>query len=187
ALKPDYVWTNTLPAQFAVALKDNKRLGLNLQFVGVTWLTLEEIFDNAGDAVDGMLAVRTFALGDETNLAGVKAIQETMAKYHGAFIPNNFATYALGWVSTQIGTDAIRSALRKVGFDKLDGQAVYNELVALKDYDTGGLIRPISFSATERRGTYEARVVQAVWDKDKKVGSWKALTQWSKVPDMLPR
>ncbi|MBI3740368.1 MAG: ABC transporter substrate-binding protein, partial [Chloroflexi bacterium] len=47
ALKPDYVWTNTLPAQFAVALKDNKRLGLNLQFVGVTWLTLEEIFDNA--------------------------------------------------------------------------------------------------------------------------------------------
>ncbi len=186
-LKPDYVWTNTLPAQFAVVLKDARRLNLNLQFVGVQWLTLEEIFGNAGEAVDGMIAVRTFALGDETNLPGVKAIQATQAKYHGAYDPYSFNTYALGWLGTQLCVEVTQRALKKVGFEKLDGQAVYNELINLKNYDTGGLTRPISFSADERRGTLEARIVKAVWDKDKKVGKWTALTDWGKVPDMLPR
>lgn len=186
ALKPDYVWSNTLPAQFAVALKDAKRLNLNLQFAGVQWLTLEQIFDNAGETVDGMIAVRTFALGDETNLAGVKAIQDAQTKYAGAYLPNTFNTYALGWLGTQIGVDAIRAAMKKVGYDKLTSQNVYDELVTLKNYDTGGLTRPITFDAKERRGTLEARIVKAVWDREKRTGKWVVVSDWSKVPEMLP-
>ncbi|MBI3914018.1 MAG: ABC transporter substrate-binding protein [Chloroflexi bacterium] len=187
ALKPDYVWSNTLPTGFAVVLKDAKRLGLNLQFAGVQWLTLEEIFANAGDTVDGMLAVRTFSLGQETNLPGVKAMQDAQVKYHGAYDPYSFNTYALGWLGSQIGLDAVRAAMKKVGYEKLDGKAVYDELVNLKDYSTGGLARPITFGATERRGTLEARIVKAVWDTTTKTGSWKAQTDWGKVPDMLPK
>lgn len=187
ALKPDYVWSNTLPAAFSVVLKDTKRLNLNLQFVGVQWLTLEEIFVNAGEATDGLIAVRVFALGDETNLPGVKAVQDAQTKYAGAYDPYTFNTYALGWLGTQIGLDTVRSAMRKVGYDKLTSQDIYNEFVNMKNLDTGGLTRPITFGANERRGTLEARMVKAVWDKDKKAGKWVTLTDWGKVPDMLPR
>ncbi len=189
AQKPDYVWTNTLPEQFTQVLKDHKRLGLNLQFAGVTWMSLDEIWGNAGELADGFIVVRTFATGDETDLPGVKAIQAAQIKYHGAYDRNSFTTYALGWLGTQMCVDAIASAIKKVGLEKVTGDIVYNELVTLKEYSTGGVTRNISFSANERRGTLEARIVKGVWDKTKTpaIGTWQVLTPWGKVPDMLPK
>ena len=79
----------------------------------------------------------------------------------------------------RIGCEGIRIALDDVGYDNLDGPAVWKALESIKDLDMGGIIPPVTYSPTERRASMSIRMLQItdgqpVWVSD-----------WVKCPDLL--
>jgi ABC-type branched-subunit amino acid transport system substrate-binding protein len=89
---------------------------------------------------------------------------------------------AYGYPQMASGTmtilEAYRRAIQKVGWDKLNSDALSEALETLKDFD--GWTAPVTFSPT-RHSHNKVRLIH--WDKGKLV----PLTNWMEAPDMNPK
>jgi hypothetical protein len=64
-----------------------------------------------------------------------------------------YSNYIGQWLQCSIMTEAIKRAMKSVGYEKLNGAAVYKELLAMRNFDTRGLSGgPISFADDLRYG-----------------------------------
>ena len=115
---------------------------------------------------------------EDVNVPGVKLAGEVQEKFHGA-VKYDTGVSLWGYNQTRIGLEGIRLALDEVGYDRLDGDAVWKALESIEDFDMLGIIPPVSYSPTERRGSTSIRMSQiqsgeAVWISD-----------WFECPDLL--
>jgi len=180
-LGADYVVTQAV-TPIAIYMKDMHRLGFEGHLViGLNTGLIEWIPAAGADAAVGTISLKGLIdmgsiTADHPYMKKCKEIQDYLGidRDISTFYPNGTS----GMVIIQ---DAIVRALNKVGDpDKVTGQAIYDALIETKNLDTWGATTPISYSATQRRGSVSLRMTEA-----KPGGSIGLVHDWMEVPDAL--
>ncbi len=156
---PDFAWIGGTIASSAVIIKDAAKLGLTTKFITNVWGFNENLAKLAGDAakerVYGMVPFTMW--GDD--VPGMKPVMEMHQKNH----PNDshIEPYIQNWVSMMVMWEALKKA------KTMDAAGVKAALEAIKDFDTGGLSAPITFTSTDHRPNTSLRIMTV--NKDGKI------------------
>ncbi|MGB6057148.1 MAG: ABC transporter substrate-binding protein [Microthrixaceae bacterium] len=153
------VWT-------AKIMNETRKLGMNVQFYGSSGSVTPQTFALAeGDVADGAHAVAIFAPATATDIPGVKEFMDAFAKYEPGYEPGAFALSS--WVGGLITAGALET---------IDGTPTREKLVkaleGLKDFDTGGITAPQTFSKDDHQGSTSVMIVEG------KAGKWVPVTDW---------
>ncbi len=139
---PDFAWIGGTTPSTAVIIKDAAKLGLKTKFMINCWGYDENLPKLAGKAAEGrafgMLPVAPFG----ADVPGMKAVvASTGGKKHTLH-------YVKSWVSVMVMVEGLKRA-KKAG--KLNGPGLKAALETLKDFNTGGLTAPITYTPTDHR------------------------------------
>jgi branched-chain amino acid transport system substrate-binding protein len=143
---PDWAWIGGTTASTAVILKDAAKLGLDTRFVINVWGFDENLAKLAGDAADEKAyGMAPFAMwGDD--VPGMEAPMATHKKLHPD--DEHLVRYIQGWTTMMVMWEAMKRA-DEAG--DLSGPGLRRALETIKDFDTGGLTAPITFSDKDHR------------------------------------
>jgi branched-chain amino acid transport system substrate-binding protein len=167
-------------------LRDAYKLGLTktIQFVDSTfWGPCEAVgIKLHPEATEGAWVCSFYFRGDECWAHPLAA--KMVPKYRGVsvdeFRKTMAANYVTGMVWALAYQEAAKIALKAVGYDKLDGEAMKTGYESLTGLDIGqGLEGPITYSPTNRQGTDVVKFYQV--QKGKEVD----ISGWVKVPDCV--
>ena len=151
---PDFAWIGGTVASAAVVVKDAAKLGLPTKFMINVWGFNENLAKLAGDAakerVYGMVPFTMY--GDD--VPGMKPILEIHKKNHPN--DNHIQPYIQNWVSMMVMWDALKRADKK---GELNAKGVKAALESTKDFDTGGLSAPITFTPADHRPNTALRIM----------------------------
>ena len=149
----------------ATILKDAKTLGLKTQFVGLNWAADEKTIDLAGAAAENYVGAIPFAFIDE-NVPGLQEIKD-FAKAKGKDWTKFNIRYIQGWATLKVMAEGIRRS-----GDNLTGEGIKAALQTLTNYDTGGMLAPITFSPKSNKGATKMKIYQV------KSGKWVPITDF---------
>lgn len=139
---PDWAWIGGTTPSTAVIIKDAAKLGLRTKFVINCWGFDENLPKLAGPAAEGrafgMVPVVFYGM-DVPGMATVK-------KYAPA--GDHQLHYVKGWTSVIVMAEGLKRA-KKAG--KLSGPGLKAALETLRNFDTGGLTPPITFTSSDHR------------------------------------
>ncbi|MBI5523404.1 MAG: ABC transporter substrate-binding protein [Desulfarculus sp.] len=139
---PEFAWIGGTTASAAVIIKDAAKLGLRTKFVINCWGFDENLAKLAGEAAEGrafgMVPVAPFG-------ADVPGMKDVVASAGGQ---SYTVHYVKSWVSNLVMAEGLKRA-KKAG--KLDAPGLKAALETIKDFDTGGLTAPITFTPTDHR------------------------------------
>jgi branched-chain amino acid transport system substrate-binding protein len=159
---PDFAWIGGTAASTAVIIKDAAKLGLTTKFICNVWGFNENLTKLAGEASKerayGMVPFTMWA----DDVPGMKPIMEMHKKNH----PSDTHTepYVQGWVSMMVMWEAFKRADKN---NVLNAAGLKAALETIKDFDTGGLSAPITFTSTDHRPNTSLRIMKV--DKDGKI------------------
>jgi len=178
--KADVCFGAMYPSALAVVLKDANKLGMIGTFTwgGVYAVNLAELVDYVGPLANGCTITSTDIL-PEMWPEKAPLIQEVWDKSGVKLTPAAKYGFANPLERVVIGMGAIKAAVEKVGAKNVDGQAVYNALIQMRNFDPWGAGAPISFSETKRYGQDTVFIGQV---KDEKL----IILDTARVPDLLP-
>ena len=148
---PDYAYVQTTVSWCAVLLKDAKKLGIKTKFFLGNYGITEALPALAKDAAEGVYGMTTH-VPYGANVPGMKKILEWNKK-HPAKSPDT--VYVRGWAYGLVWAEGLRIADKN---KHLTGEGVKNALETLKNFDTGGLVPPITYSATDHRPTTKTTI-----------------------------
>lgn len=179
--KADYVWLRASASQMGSILKDAMRLNLKDK---MTFLASYISMDNrvaaiAGkEACAGIMAEIGFATPDE-DVPGVNLLKRIRAKYRKGPLPS---LYMHGAIPSMFGHEVTKRTLERVGLKKLGGRALAETAWTVKNFDTGGLVPPITMQ--KGNPTIARCVKMAKWQKD---GKMVPVSDWMEVPWIVGR
>ena len=156
---PDFAWIGGTAASTAVVIKDAAKLGLTTKFICNVWGFNENLVRLAGEAARerayGMVPFTMW--GDD--VPGMKPVLEMHKKNH----PNDthIEPYIQNWTSMMVMWEAMKKA------KTMDSAGVKAALESLKDFDTGGLSAPITYTPTDHRPNTALRIMTV--NKDGKI------------------
>ena len=163
AKNPDWVWVAATAAPLVPLAKDSKRLGAQEKGIKICTYAAgldEIILKPIGDGAEGWYAMRPHPSYTETDLPGVRFSFELAKKYRG-FEPKEVAShYRAGMIEVAVMLEAIRLAMEKVGLENLNGRAVRDAMVSIKDFETG--MTPLITVTEERPYLFSAERVYQV-------------------------
>ncbi len=140
---PDWAWIGGTTPSTAVVIKDAAKLGLDTKFVINVWGFDENLPKLAGNAANGKAyGMVPFAMYG-VDVPGMKPVLEMHKKNHPD--DQHLVRNIQSWTAMMVMWEALKNA------ETLDGPGVKAALENLKDFDTGGLSAPITFTATDHR------------------------------------
>lgn len=167
-------------------LRDAHKLGLTktIQFVDTTfWGPTEAVgIKLHPEATEGCWINSYYLRGDEvwSHPLALKMVPKYRGKSVDEFRKTTPANYVTGMVWALVYQEGAKRALKAVGYDKLDGEAMKAAYESLTGLDLGqGLVGPCTYSPTNRQGSDVTRFYQV--QKGKEV----AISGWVKVPDCV--
>ncbi len=134
-------------------LKDAKKLGLRTKFFALNWAMSGKILKQAGPAAEGCYWTNPFATWNDTDLPGVQLVHKISGKYHPG--KTQIVNYFQGFTAMMVMAEAIRRVEGEV-----TGEKIKDALENMKDFDTGGLTVPITFTKTSHKGSLGLRIYQ---------------------------
>jgi len=161
---PDWAWIGGTTPSTAVILKDAAKLGLRTKFIINCWGIDEHLPKLAGPAANGRAyGVLNFALFG----ADVPATKEIRS-----IIGNKQYTlhFNKGWVAMMVMWEGMKRVKGEITGPKLKAA-----LETLRDFDTGGLTPPITFTPTDHRPNTKAAIYTI---KNGKL----TFVKWSEIP-----
>ena len=164
-VNPDFVIACLYEAETAIFLKDAKKFALNAPVMGTAGTDLENTLKRVGDldTVANYFVPHMYA--DNLDGPRLKKFADILKKYY----PNESVT-AFSLISMGSGA-AVVEALKRAGRD-LTREKLIAELDRTKNFDTGVLAGPITWSATDRDGVKEVAVAGFVKGKPAVLKSW---------------
>src|SRR5512137_1734356 len=148
---PDYAYVQTTVSWCAVLLKDAKKLGIKTKFFLGNYGMTEALPQLAKDAAEGVYGMTTH-VPYGANVPGMKQILEYNKK-NPAKSPDT--VYIRGWAYGLVWAEGLKIADRN---KQLNGEGVKKALETLKNFDTGGLVTRITYTATDHRGTTKSTI-----------------------------
>ncbi len=148
--EPDFAWVGGTTPSTAVILKDAKKLGMKTRFLINIWGNDENLIKLAGSAADGALGLQAAAVyGDD--VPGMKTIMEVTGGKH------QMTHFIRGWVSMMVMAEGLK---RADAAGDLTGPGLKKALETLRDFETGGLTAPITYTATDHRPNLSAKIYE---------------------------
>lgn len=169
--KPDYTVVVLTPKPASVFIKDAKKVGLETTFMGFSFLGDYSLLKLLGEAGKGLIVAAPCCYGHETDVPGIKKIWDYNKKYY----PERKVIelqYVYAWLYGMI----IEEAIKRAG-DNLTGESLKNALETFRNFGTDGISRPITFTSTDHRGSYEFKLSVANPEK----GTFESFSDWIKV------
>lgn len=162
---PDFVIACLYEAETAIFLKDAKKFALNVPVMGTAGTDLENTLKRVGDldTVAGYYVPHMYA--DNLDGPRLKKFVDILKKYYPNESVTAFSLISMG------GGAAVVEALKRSGRD-LTRDKFIAELDKIKNFDTGVLAGPISWSPTDRNGVKEVAVAGFVDGKPTVLKSW---------------
>jgi branched-chain amino acid transport system substrate-binding protein len=142
---PDWAYVNTTTTWVAQILKDAYKLQLRTKFGSNPYGYGEKLPELAKEAAEGVVGMLPNVLYG-ADVPGMKAILEYHKRNRPSVAPDNL--YVRGWVYVTVWGEA----LRRTGTD-LTPEGVKNALESFRDFDTGGLTPPLTYTAQDHRPT----------------------------------
>jgi branched-chain amino acid transport system substrate-binding protein len=142
---PDWAYINTTTTWVAQLLKDAQKLQLKTKFGSNPYGYGEKLPEVAKEAAEGVVGMMPNVLyGDK--VPGMSEIVD----YHKKSPPqvSADALYVRGWVYVTAWAEALKRAK-----DELTGEGVKKAFETFRDFDTGGLTPPLTYTADDHRPT----------------------------------
>ena len=161
-------WAGVADAQFAKVLSEAQELGIQpgkdmIFFPSISGVTTN-VFTLAPGLVDGSWGAPVFA-APGADVPGMDELTKVVKAYDASAPIGTPAT--VSWV----GGLVIREALENAG-DCVNADSISAEIEKLKDFDTGGLTVPLTFSEDDHLGNQSVQMVEA------KNGEWIPVGDW---------
>lgn len=166
---PDFIMASvgTQPVS-CVVMRDAKKIGIDTKKVqfyvpiqGIGPLTLEI----CGATVEDMIGGASYSSWDEKDLPGIKLIRQVVGE--GKAVDPWFIH---GWTCAMVLTEGIRG----IGSKKATSENLKEALESVKNFDTGGITPPISFTPEDHLGAKGIKLFKANIAKNyfEPIGDW---------------
>ena len=149
---PDYAYVQTTVGPCANLLKDAKKLGIKTVFFLGNYGMTEALPKLAKDSAEGVYGMATHAAYGE-NVKGMKALLDWNKKHSPK--AERDTVYVRGWTYGLVWAEGLRIADKN---KQLNGEGVKNALETLRNFDTGGLVPPITYTSTDHRPTTKTTI-----------------------------
>jgi branched-chain amino acid transport system substrate-binding protein len=163
---PDYAYITSTAMNGAVILKNAKALGLKTKFISNIRNFEETLITLSGGAAEGTYGVHPIAPYG-ADVPGMKKVVESHEKWHPGEKGTN--VYVEGWVNILSVTEALRTA-DKAG--DLTPAGIRNAFELFRNFSTGGLGPPLTFTKTDHRASMAAKMYQIQNGKIVPVSDW---------------
>lgn len=170
----EYVIFQNTSGPVSVVLKNARTLGLDLQFFCLNWATNEVLTELAGEAAEGVIGSVPFSPPGE-DVAGLDAAAEFLSS-KGSSLQEKGLLYGQGWWTMAMMVEGIRGVVARG--EELSGENIKASLESLRDFSTGGVTVPISFTPEDHRGSKGMRLFQV------EGGKWVPLTDFRTAASM---
>ncbi len=178
------IWTNTLAFGPAAILNDLNSLDLRGDFVVAAdnWAMDLSLYAFVADPAYGVGLITAFPYlwWTDADNPGIQYAEEVFAANNRTAAEHNVG-YLLTLAGVDVAVTAIERAIDNVGFDDLSGQAVYEALLELGDYEPLQGVMRVDFSG-DNRSPHQAQIRQIQGGPDKFV----VLQDWTDTPDLRP-
>jgi branched-chain amino acid transport system substrate-binding protein len=166
---PDYAYITSTAMNGAVILKNAKALGLKTKFISNIRNFEETLIELSGGAAEGSYGVHPIAPYG-AQVPGMKKVVESHEKWHAGDKGTN--VYVEGWVNILCTAEALKIA-DKAG--KLNPAGIQDALNQFRNYETGGLAPPLTFTSKDHRGSMAAKIYEVKGGKMVDVSGWVEL------------
>lgn len=147
----------------SVILKDAKKMKIDTRFAGLNWCADEKLIALAGEASEGFIGAIPFEFTDPT-IPGVARIMEYNRR-KGIDIEGYILRNIQGWATAEVMLEGVRLA-----GDDLSGAGIKRALESMRNYSTGGITAPVTFTASDHRGCKKLKLGEV------KNGRWQIMT-----------
>lgn len=159
----DYAFIQNTVKWAAIILKDAKKIGIKTKFFLNNYGMTEQLSDLAKDAAEGVYGMAT-TTPFGSNVPGMKKIMDVHKKNHPNDQHNVF--YVRGWTYALTWTEGLKIADKN---KQLNGEGVKKAMETMKNFDLGGLVQPVTFSADDHRSSTKSIVYVIKGGKMQKV------------------
>jgi branched-chain amino acid transport system substrate-binding protein len=163
---PDYAYITSTAMNGAVILKNAKALGLKTKFISNIRNFEESLITLSGGAAEGTYGVHPIAPYG-ADVPGMKKVVESHEKWHPGETGTN--VYVEGWVNILSVTEALKKA-DKAG--DLTPGGIRNAFEQFRNFSTGGLAPPLTFTNKDHRGSMAAKIYEIKDGKMVDVSGW---------------
>jgi len=167
---PDFAYITSTAMNGAVILKNAKALGLRTKFISNIRNFEETLIPLSGGAANGSYGVHPIAPYGAP-VPGMKKVVESHEKWHPGEEGTN--VYVEGWVNILSVSEALKLA-DKAG--NLTPSGIRNAFETFKNFSTGGLAPPLTFTSTDHRASMAAKIYEVKNDK------FLAASDWIELP-----
>ncbi len=167
--EPDFAYLTSTAMNGAVILKNAKALGIKTRFISNIRNFEETLVTLSGGAAEGTYGVHPFAPYG-TDVPGMKKVVECNEKWHPGETGTN--VYVEGWVNILVAAEGLRKA-DKAG--KLDQQGVKDALEEFRNFETGGLAPPLTYTKDDHQASMAAKIYEVKGGKFVDVSGWVEL------------
>lgn len=169
----NYVYIQGVDPAHTNIIRDAHALGLTdkIQFVCDVWGPLSTVgLRLYPKELEGVVLCASYLHGDERLK---HRLAHLWTKYQKKPIEDMPDFYMMGLSQGMIFEAALKIALKDAGYDKIDGDAMYNALQKLTDQDISeGIIGKIDYSPTSRRGTRQVKFYRLTGGKHVPISDW---------------
>ncbi len=167
-----YIVFQTVSSPAALALKNAQSLGMNgVTFICLNWCADENLIHLAGPAAEGTIGAFPFT-PPSMNVPGMKDARDYLAK-KGSSLDKQGIHYIQGWWTMATMAEGIRKTI--AAGKAVKGINIKASLEGLKNFDTGGVTVPITFTATDHHGSKGLRLFKV------KNGKWVQMSDYRYV------
>jgi len=170
---PDFIYDTLMPGQIKVVLRDKLKLGISIpqvNFVFNSYLITQTV---PPEAFDGYMGFQLASSWWEKEIPGVELAYQLYSK-RGPVPP--FA-YIAAVGAAMVWEEAVKNAIRSVGYEQLDGAAILKGYLSIKNFDAKGLFKNISYTEDDLRGGKWLKICQL-----HKNGTVSNVTDWMEAP-----
>lgn len=165
ARNADYAIIQETAWATSVILKDAQKLGLRTTFIGLNWCADEKVVALAEESAEGFIGVLPFLFTDEK----IRGIREISAynKSKNIHIEGYIHRYVQGWTTAKVMAEGIRLA-----GNNISGPGIRQGLESIRNYGTGGITAPITFTSKTHKGTDKLKIARVIH------GKWQIITDY---------
>jgi ABC-type branched-subunit amino acid transport system substrate-binding protein len=171
--KPDFIFDTLVPDQSKVVLQDRVKLGIKIPET-TFYLNSDLIMKTTPlNAYAGLMGFEAFSCWWEKDIPGVKLAYELFKK-RGDVPPVSYM-HTLG--GCMVWTEAVKNALKKVGYEALDGPAIFDGYLGIKNFTAQGIFKNVSYIKDDLRGNKWLKLTK--FNED---GSLSRVTDYMEAP-----
>ena len=165
AADPDAVVMALYPAGARRAVEAKAALDWDVTLVSSGPLTDEQYLNVDGDQAEGTLGFCYYPDPNVSDAPGVSAYRQLMARYHPGRPLNRYSLY--GYVFARLFIEGLSRAGRE-----LTRASFLDAMESIRDWDSGGIMPPVSFSSTDHHAQTAGFVCEL------REGRFEPLTGW---------